>query len=214
MGRRKKQPCYIHRENIATSAHQLFMSKGIEQTSMNDIAKAAGYSKATLYVYFQNKEEIIALLVLESMKKLDEYITSALEKEKKAKARYEMICQSLVHYQEQFPFYFEMVLDEINIDWQKSHCVAEEKETFLVGESINEKLGQFIQEGIQNGELRKDIQIIPTIMAFWGMLSGLIQLGVKKELYIKQELHLSKQTFLQYGFDTLYRSITLEGKNE
>ena len=33
----------------------LFMEKGIAATSMDDIAKAAGYSKATLYVYFENK---------------------------------------------------------------------------------------------------------------------------------------------------------------
>ena len=33
----------------------IYMEKGIAQTSMDDIAKAAGYSKATLYVYFENK---------------------------------------------------------------------------------------------------------------------------------------------------------------
>lgn len=31
------------------------------------MAKAAGYSKATLYVYFKNKEEIVGVLVLEIM---------------------------------------------------------------------------------------------------------------------------------------------------
>lgn len=38
------------------------MEKGIAATSMDDIAKASGYSKATLYVYFENKEEIAVLL--------------------------------------------------------------------------------------------------------------------------------------------------------
>ena len=52
---------------------------------MNDIAKTAGYSKATLYVYFENKEEIIGFLVLDSMKKLYSYITSALEQQEATK---------------------------------------------------------------------------------------------------------------------------------
>ena len=66
MARRKKEPKSVHRENIAAAASALFMEKGITATSMNDIAKAAGYSKATLYVYLSgliqlaaNKEEYI-----------------------------------------------------------------------------------------------------------------------------------------------------------
>ena len=39
-------------------------------TSMDDIARAAGYSKAPLYVYFANKEELVGLLALESMEQL------------------------------------------------------------------------------------------------------------------------------------------------
>lgn len=68
MARRKKEPKSVHRENIAAAASKLFMEKGITATSMNEIAKIAGYSKATLYVYFENKEEIIGFLVLDSMK--------------------------------------------------------------------------------------------------------------------------------------------------
>ena len=56
MARRKKEPRSVHREKIASAASVLFMDKGIVATSMDDIAKAAGYSKATLYVYFENKE--------------------------------------------------------------------------------------------------------------------------------------------------------------
>lgn len=61
------------------------MEKGIIATSMDDIAKEAGYSKTTLYVYFKNKEEIVSVLVLESMQKLYDYITSTLEQQKQQK---------------------------------------------------------------------------------------------------------------------------------
>lgn len=210
MGRRKKEPPNIHRENIASSAHKLFMSKGIACTTMNDIAKESGYSKATLYVYFQNKEEIIAFLVLKSMMKLDGYITLALENKKSSKDRYDMICQGLLDYQEQYPFYFSIALDEVNIDFNNSDYLPEERETYRVGEEINKKIHQFIQEGILANDLKPDIKILPAIMAFWGMLSGLIQISVKKEAYITQELKMSRPEFLKYGFETLYQSIAAE----
>ena len=208
MGRRKKEPKSVHRENIASAASTLFMKRGIEATSMDDIAKAAGYSKATVYVYFENKEEIVVFLTLNSMKKLYDYISSALEKQEATKARYDLICSGLVKYQEEFPFYFKIALDKIDIDFENRACLPEEKETYQVGEDINEKLKDFLIYGIKKGDLKNNLEIIPTIFNFWGMLSGVINLATNKEEYIKSAMGLSKNQFLEYGFNMLYRSIS------
>lgn len=207
MGRRKKEPKFVHRENIASAAQILFMEKGIEATSMDDIAKAAGYSKATLYVYFKNKEEIVGVLVLESMKKLYACLSAALEQQETTRSKYDLICLGLVQYQEEFPFYFKTALEKINVDFENETYLPEEKETYHIGEEINEKLATFFQNGIDTGELKADIKIMPTIFAIWGMLSGFIEIANKKEAYIKDTMNLSKHMFMEYGFDMLYQSI-------
>lgn len=207
MGRRKKEPRSVHRENIASAASRLFMERGIAAVSMDDIAKAAGYSKATLYVYFENKEEIVGILVLNSMKKLYDYISSALAQQENTKARYHCICRGLVRYQEEFPFYFKMVLDKINVDFEDYDCMPEEKETYQVGEEINEKIKYFLISGMEKGDLRGGLEIMPTIFNFWGMISGMIQLAANKEEYIQMSMGLSKNQFLEYGFSMLYNSI-------
>ena len=212
MGRRKKEPKCIHREKIASAASVLFMDKGIAATSMDDIARAAGYSKATLYVYFKNKEELVGILVLDSMKKLYHYIVSALELQETTKEQYNFICRGLVRYQEEFPFYFKMVLDKINIDFENYEYLPEEKETYQIGEEINEKIKEFLRSGMGKGDLRADLKIMPIIFNFWGMLSGLIQLAANKEEYIKKAMGLSKTKFLEYGFHMLYCSISNEGE--
>ncbi len=207
MGRRKKEPRSVHRENIVSAASSLFMEKGIAAVSMDDIAKAARYSKATLYVYFKNKEEIVGILVLNSMKKLYDYISSALIQHETTKARYDFICRGLVQYQEEFPFYFKMVLDKINIDFESQDYLPEEKETYQIGEAINEKIKNFLLSGMEKGDLRGDLEIMPAIFNFWGMLSGIIQLATNKEEYIKKSMGLSKNEFLEYGFSLVYHSI-------
>ena len=212
MGRRKKEPRSVHRENIVSAASTLFMERGIAATSMDDIAKAAGYSKATLYVYFENKEEIVGILVLNSMKKLYDYISSALIQHKTTKARYDFICRGLVQYQEEFPFYFKMVLDKINIDFEGKEYLPEERETYQIGEEINEKIKNFLLSGMEKGDLRNDLDIMPAIFNFWGMLSGIIQLAANKEEYIKKSMGLSKIKFLEYGFSLVYRSIAIKEK--
>lgn len=211
MGRRKKEPRSVHREKIASAASALFQEKGIAATSMDDIAKAAGYSKATLYVYFENKEEIVGILVLNSMKKLYDSIASALAQRETTKERYDLICRGLVQYQEEFPFYFKLVLDKINLDFERDGCLPEEKETYQVGEEINEKIKEFIISGIEKGDLRRNLEIMPTIFHFWGMLSGMIQLAANKEEYIKKAMGLSKTQFLEQGFQMLYCSIARGG---
>ena len=211
MGRRKKEPRSVHRENIMSAASALFMERGIAATSMDDIAKAAGYSKATLYVYFENKEEIVGILVLNSMKKLDGYISSALIQHETTKARYDFICRGLMQYQQEFPFYFKMVLDKINIDFESKNYLLEEKETYQIGEEINEKIKNFLLSGMEKGDLRDDLEIMPVIFNFWGMLSGIIQLAANKEEYIKKSMGLSKKEFLEYGFSLVYHSIAAKG---
>lgn len=83
------------------------MEKGIAATSMDDIAKAAGYSKATLYVYFENKEEIVGILVLNSMKKLYDYIASALTQQETTKERYDFICRGTNPVSRRVSFLFQ-----------------------------------------------------------------------------------------------------------
>ena len=48
------------RQAIVDAAFEVFSEKGFEQASMSEIAARAGGSKATLYSYFQSKEEMFA----------------------------------------------------------------------------------------------------------------------------------------------------------
>jgi AcrR family transcriptional regulator len=48
---------------ILDGARAVFLRDGFDGASMNDIAKVAGVSKGTLYVYFQSKEALFEALV-------------------------------------------------------------------------------------------------------------------------------------------------------
>lgn len=208
MGRRKQEPRSVHRAKIASVASSLFLESGISATSMDDIARKAGYSKATLYVYFQNKEEIVSVLVLDSMKKLCDYISSALRQQQSTRDKYDLICRELVRYQEEYPFYFKITLETINIDFDNRDYFPEDKETFQVGEEINEMIRSLLLSGIEKGDLRRDIELAPTAFSCWGMMAGLIQFAENKKDYVQQAMGLSKNEFLQYGFDMIYQSIS------
>lgn len=51
------------RRQILDGARRVFLSTGFDGASMNEVARAAGVSKGTLYVYFASKEELFAALL-------------------------------------------------------------------------------------------------------------------------------------------------------
>ncbi|MAB13589.1 MAG: hypothetical protein CMI59_06775 [Parvibaculum sp.] len=53
-----KQASSDKRETIIDAAFDLFRHYGYRRTSMEDIARAAGVAKGTLYLYFASKEEL------------------------------------------------------------------------------------------------------------------------------------------------------------
>ncbi|MCK9180111.1 MAG: TetR/AcrR family transcriptional regulator [Bacteroides sp.] len=51
------------REQLIDAARKLFARKGVERTTMNDIAKASKKGRRTLYTYFASKEELFLAVV-------------------------------------------------------------------------------------------------------------------------------------------------------
>lgn len=211
MGRRKKEPESVHREKISSAAERLFSHKGIESTTMDDIAKEAEYSKATLYVYFTNKDEIISFIVLKSMKMLHSFIHEAVLLPTTTKEKYNRICRALIQYQEQYPLYFTFALGEINVNFDKKDYLHVEKETYEVGEQINIEIIGFIRSGIEAGEFLSETPVLQTVFLFWASLAGVIQMAINKQSYIEKAMNQTKQQFLEFGFKRLYRLIEKQG---
>lgn len=51
------------RDRLIEVARQLFVNKGVENTTMNDIAAASEKGRRTIYTYFKNKREIYNAVV-------------------------------------------------------------------------------------------------------------------------------------------------------
>src|SRR5512139_2134950 len=51
------------RRQILDGARKVFMDLGFDGASMNEIARAAGVSKGTLYVYFADKNRLFAAIL-------------------------------------------------------------------------------------------------------------------------------------------------------
>ncbi len=58
------------KRNLIEVARQLFAKKGVDSTTMNEIAEASGCGRRTLYTYFKNKKDVYKAVIGSELQKL------------------------------------------------------------------------------------------------------------------------------------------------
>ena len=68
------------RAKLVDVARQLFAKKGVEDTTMNDIAQASKKGRRTLYTYFKSKEQIYMAVVESELEMLSDQLEKTATK--------------------------------------------------------------------------------------------------------------------------------------
>jgi AcrR family transcriptional regulator len=153
------------REAILSGAADLFAHRGYLGTSMNDVAEACGLSKATLYHYYRDKDEMLVSIADEHVSRLVELVRSV---EKDASVTPEKRLETLITR-----FLFEYA------DAQNSHRVLTEDVRFLEArdrERILNKERSVVRGfadaiAIHQPQLREANLDKPVAMLLFGMLN-------------------------------------------
>ena len=68
------------RQKLVDVARQLFAKKGIENTTMNNIAVASGKGRRTLYTYFKSKEDVYYAVIESELERLSDKLDEVAAK--------------------------------------------------------------------------------------------------------------------------------------
>jgi AcrR family transcriptional regulator len=159
---------------------------------MDDIAKEAGYSKATLYVYFKNKDEIISCMTLVAMNMLLDIVKTCTTTHKDFKSQYFALCYAITDFQKEHLFYYESIFKEINVDIELSQTPKVYHEIYEVGEEINKEILSMFKEGMAEGTLRSNIKLPQAAFTFWGSIFGVIHMAKEKNKHFSKCFNLSE----------------------
>ncbi|MEA3487428.1 MAG: TetR/AcrR family transcriptional regulator, partial [Thermodesulfobacteriota bacterium] len=97
------------RKQILNTARELLFRKGIDATSMNQIARNAELSVGTLYLYFKNKESLFAALQEEGLDLLYTKIREESEKGSTPREKLEKIALAYMDFSEEHRKYFDIM---------------------------------------------------------------------------------------------------------
>jgi len=162
----------IIKEEILKEAQKLFRQFGVKKTTMEDIAKAAGKGKSTLYYYYCSKEEIFDAVILMEMNEVFSCVKLAVEKASSAEEKMKAFTLNKIRAVQKKANLYKIVRGEMqdNMRCMKHlHAEYDMQETQLVKEILT--------FGIENGEFTKQISeeldILPSVMV--SSLRGLEQ---------------------------------------
>ena len=109
LSERREREKLARKEQILDAARTLLFKRGLQATTINQIAKLSELSVGTLYLYYKNKEEIFAELEKEGFDILYKQI---LEAENKAVTQDEKvvgIAFSYIDFSHNFKDYFDII---------------------------------------------------------------------------------------------------------
>jgi len=158
---------------IIQAATKVFAKKGFFHAKVSDIAKEARVADGTIYLYFENKDDILISLFEEQMKAVLENMIEEISREKDAVRKIEKFALTHLRLIERNKNMAEIIQVELR---QSTKFMKEYKnERFLQYLNL---IGDIIREGQEKGIIRKSV--IPDIAkrAFFGALDEMSRFWV------------------------------------
>jgi TetR/AcrR family transcriptional regulator len=164
---------------ILDAARRVFAEKGVEEASMDDIAREAEYTRRTLYVYFKSRDDIclsIFLRDMEARRQVQQHAVAGkgtgLERVLTwGRAFYEFACRNPHAMRLQIYWDFRGI-DQTTV----SETVFARFEA--INDSLAEDLRTMFQQGVADGSLRSDINVDMCISQYLYSLRAVINRAV------------------------------------
>jgi TetR/AcrR family transcriptional regulator len=181
---------------IVDAAEKVIFSKGLENTTMDDIALEAELGKATLYLYYKSKEEILVALSERAHIFLAKLFQQALESTSTGLGRARAIGAAYYRFSIQYPNYYQFIRM-----FESGEIGGEEQ--LQIALKPDQILAQAIDSGIKDGTIRTELTPRMLSKCLWGMLSGLLQLmHNRKEEFVRFD-GIVPEEVINMGFDVL-----------
>ena len=158
---------------IIDAATKIFAKKGFYQAKVSEIAKEAQVADGTIYLYFENKDDILISLFEEQMMRVLENMKEKISQENDAIKKIEKFALNHLSLIEQH----KEVAEIIQVELRQSSKFMKDYKNDRFADYLN-LIGEIIQEGQEKGVFRKEI--IPGIAkrAFFGALDEMSRFWV------------------------------------
>ena len=158
---RREREMHRRREDIIKAAHDLFVTHGYEKVIMGEVAQRAEFSRKTLYAYFKSKTDLMVVVVIRILYRLDESLTQSLDAYGTWYQRFMNYGMLYLRWFQANPGSFELINYYDVAIHNEPHKLSEDvlQELRRYNETSPPILPRLLQGGVQAGEFRADLDI-------------------------------------------------------
>lgn len=211
---RKDKEKQIRSNDIIDAAERVFFLKGYDLATMDDVAKEAEFSKRTVYVYFNSKEQIYFEIMVRGYKILLKMLEEASLRQENLNAidRLELISKTIYQFNMEYPNYFNAIMsyETGEKDFVVGIPDSSREECYALGEKLLEYIKSALKDGVEEGTIRSDIEIVDMAIILWSYTIGLFNTLTKKKNYIEHYHNRSFEELIYKGLDMML--ITIKNK--
>ncbi|MCG8314106.1 MAG: TetR/AcrR family transcriptional regulator [Pseudomonadales bacterium] len=200
------------REAILDAAMDIFLSKGFEKTSMDDIAKQAKLSRSLIYVYFKDKDDVHMGLCLRAGYTLLTIKNGLMADSQSGIEKIRSSGDAYYTFYKQHPELFTILTKRLTMqhtDIAPGNETPAMIEMAEVEDQIMQQMVEAILLGIEDGTIDKDKIVDPLLTAMFlrGALFGVISLQDASGSRLFDRRGLDREELIHYSRHKILQAI-------
>ena len=208
LAQRREEEKEQRRAEIIDAAEAVYAIVGWDAATIDQVAKKARLSRALVYVYFKDKQDLHFAIVERALEDLHRRFKEAVVEPKTGMAKVEAIGRAYVQYSRETPHYFDACSQFQAYQAGEGEPADQNEEACLAASrQVHGVLVEALRTGMQDGTIRADLENpLMTAIALWGFAHGIIQLAsTKAEMLAKFDIPLDP--LVQHGFSLMTASL-------
>ena len=197
---RRREEKEQRRIEIIEAAERVFARQGPEKATMGDVATEARLSRALLYVYFKDKDDLDLAISLRGMEILAAAFEDAVASHETGLDKIMAIGEAYIHFSQTHPFHFNQLARHESREMDLEGGDPTELAYAHTGSRCMDVMAGAIQVGYDDGTINPQLgDPMMVAVTLWGFTHGVIQVATAKGHMLEQRYGLDPEALLRYG---------------
>jgi AcrR family transcriptional regulator len=175
---RREEEKERRRAEIVDAAERLYAEIGWDAVTMDRVAKSARLSRALIYVYFQDKNDLLLAIAERALAELRGSFIAAAATQSSGLDKVEAVGRAYVLFQQETPYRFDACS---RFHAHQAAGQPTDDACAAAGDAVIAVIVEALMRGQADGSIRKDIgNPAQVCVMLWAFTHGLIQIGTNK----------------------------------
>ena len=182
---RREEEKERRRAEMVDAAEELYADVGWDAVTMDRVARSARLSRALLYVYFRDKNDLLHAITERALIELRERFVEAAGAHAKGIDKVQAIGRAYVLFQQEKPYRFDACT---RFHAHQAAGQPAEQACAAAGDAVIKVIVQALMQGQADGTIRKDLgSPVQVCIMLWAFTHGLIQIATNKTVEIARQ---------------------------